>query len=95
MAWGQRRQVCRRQVGNTEAKVPTSVIPIQALNSWFLLKQRAGPFPGPPSPTSRLSLWGKFFSEADTLEQDLESRPWREITVSLDIWKKSEIISKG
>lgn len=55
--------MCRRQGGNTEAKVPTSVIPIQALDSWFLLKQRAGPFPEPPSPTSWLSLWGKFFSQ--------------------------------
>lgn len=89
--------MCRRQGGNTEAKAPASTMPIQALDSWFLLKLSTGPFPSlsSPSPTSRLSLWGKFFSKAGTLEQDLESRPWREITVSLDIWKKSEIIIKG
>lgn len=70
--------MCRRQSSDTEAKAPASTMPIQALDSWFLLKQRAGPFPEPPSPTSWLSLWGKFFSEAGTLERDLESRPCME-----------------
>lgn len=70
--------MCRRQSGDTEAKAPASTMPTQALDSRFLLKQSAGPFPDPPSPTSWLRLWGKFFSEAGTLERDLESRPRRE-----------------